>query len=229
MELGVSVHSFKALKGQIDKILRKLVRKLSFYYKFCNCVWYWIYVILHFPCRHHKNYWWPQHSPQIISQSKLGVFQLTGGLRKNYLTRERLQLAKIWKSRCSSPSCRGTFWHGLLGVQFILKLWMAYQMKALIQHYKIRMRIIGFKYLINEEFQFASPSTQRKLAVDRFIMSHLARHPELNLNLLIVVDSLNESPYQALIFILHTITFLSADYREKKAGRPKISSECVHS
>jgi hypothetical protein len=106
---------------------------------------------------------------------------------------------------------------------------MAYQMKALIQHYKIRMRIIGFKYLIGEEFQFASPSTQRKLAVDRFIMSHLARHPELNLNLLIVVDSLNESPYQALIFILHTITFLSADYREKKAGRPKISSECVHS
>ena len=32
-------------------------------------------------------------------------------------------------------------------------------MKNLTQHYKMRMSITEFKYLIGEEFKFASPST----------------------------------------------------------------------
>ena len=45
---------FKALKGQIDQNSLKLVLKLSFYYKLCNFVSYYIIrVILLFPCRHH--------------------------------------------------------------------------------------------------------------------------------------------------------------------------------
>ena len=59
-------------------------------------------------------------------------------------------------------------------------------------------RIAWFKYLIGEKFQFPGPSMQQKCAADRKILQHLARHPEINLNPLIMVDSLNESFYQLL-------------------------------
>ena len=37
-EFGVSTHSVKTLKGHIDQIRNKSVRKLSVYNKFCNSV-----------------------------------------------------------------------------------------------------------------------------------------------------------------------------------------------
>ena len=53
-------------------------------------------------------------------------------------------------------------------------------------------------YLIGEESQSASPSMQQQFAVDRTILRHLQGHPEVNLNLLAKIESLNESPYQAI-------------------------------
>ena len=53
-------------------------------------------------------------------------------------------------------------------------------------------------YRIDEEFHSAGPSMQQQFAVDRTILRHLQGHPEVNLNLLAKIDSLNESPYQAL-------------------------------
>ena len=45
-------------------------------------------------------------------------------------------------------------------------------MKALTQHYKMRIRITGIKYLIREEFKFAGPSMQQQSTVDRTINRH---------------------------------------------------------
>ena len=71
-------------------------------------------------------------------------------------------------------------------------------MKALTQCYKMHIHITVFKYLIVDEYLFAGPFMQHQRAVDRTIMRHLARHPELNFNPLIMADSLNESSFQAL-------------------------------
>ena len=38
--------------------------------------------------------------------------------------------------------------------------------KALTQHYKMRILIIGLKYLIGEEFKFAGASMQQQSTVD---------------------------------------------------------------
>jgi hypothetical protein len=38
--------------------------------------------------------------------------------------------------------------------------------KALTQHYKMRIRITGLKYLISEEFNLAGPSIQKQSTVD---------------------------------------------------------------
>ena len=84
---------------------------------------------------------------------------------------------------------------------FILEKWIARQTRALTQHYKMRIRITGFKYLFVEEYLFAGPSMQQQRAVDRTMMRHLARHLELNLSQLIMVDSLNESPNQVLQYL----------------------------
>jgi hypothetical protein len=62
----------------------------------------------------------------------------------------------------------------------------------------MHIRVTGFKYLIVEENLFQGPSMQQQRAVDRTMANHLARHPELNLSRLIMVDSLNERPYQVL-------------------------------
>lgn len=52
---------------------------------------------------------------------------------------------------------------------FILEQWIACQTRALTQHYKMRIRITGFKYLFVEEYLFAGPSVQQQRAgaVDR--------------------------------------------------------------
>ena len=84
---------------------------------------------------------------------------------------------------------------------FILEKWIARQTRALTQYYKMRIRITGFKYLFVEEYLFAGPSMQQQRAVDRTMMRHLARHLELNLSQLIMVDSLNESPNQVLQYL----------------------------
>ena len=39
-------------------------------------------------------------------------------------------------------------------------------MKALTQHYKMRIHITGLKYLLSEEFKFAGPSMQQQCTVD---------------------------------------------------------------
>ncbi len=80
---------------------------------------------------------------------------------------------------------------------FILEKWIVRQTRALTQHYKMRIRITGFKYLFVEEYLFAGPSMQQQRAVDRTMMRHL----ELNLSQLIMFDSLNESPNQVLQYL----------------------------
>ena len=62
----------------------------------------------------------------------------------------------------------------------------------------MRMRITGLNHLIGEEFQSAALFMQPQCAVERARVRHLARHPEVNSNLLTMVDILNESPNQAL-------------------------------
>ena len=60
----------------------------------------------------------------------------------------------------------------------------------------MRIRIIGLKYLIGEEFKFAGPSMQQQSTVDWTIMRHQARPWELNLIWWIMVYILNDCPYQ---------------------------------
>ena len=45
---------------------------------------------------------------------------------------------------------------------FILKKRIACQRRALNQHYKMHIRITGFKYLIVEEYLFEDPSMQQQ-------------------------------------------------------------------
>ena len=49
-----------------------------------------------------------------------------------------------------------------------------------------------------KKFQSAALFMQPQCAVDRARVRHLVRHPEVNLNLLTMIDILNESPHQAL-------------------------------
>ena len=64
------------------------------------------------------------------------------------------------------------------------------------------------KYQIVDEYLFAGPFMQHQRGVDRTKMIHLARHPELNLNPLIMVDSLNERYFQILKYVSTHVTFL---------------------
>ncbi len=64
---------------------------------------------------------------------------------------------------------------------FIQEKWIACQMRALTEHYKMHIQITGFKYLIIEEYLFEGPSMQQQQrAVDRTIMSTQA--PPSNAN-----------------------------------------------
>ena len=71
-------------------------------------------------------------------------------------------------------------------------------MKALTKPFKMRMSITGLNYLIRDELEPVALFMQPQCAVERARVRHLARHPEVNLNLLTMVDILNESPDQAL-------------------------------
>ncbi len=77
---------------------------------------------------------------------------MAGGLRKHFLTSGVSSVGQKYGKAPAAARRAVVLFDMAFGVQFILKLWMAYQMKALTQHYKMRMRIIGFKYLIGEEF-----------------------------------------------------------------------------
>jgi hypothetical protein len=97
-------------------------------------------------------------------------------------------------------------------------------MKALTQCYKMHIHITVFKYLIVDEYLFAGPSMQQQRGVDRTKMRHLAKHPELNLNPLIMDDSLNESSFQILEYV-STHFYLSLSRSSSNKGRrPKASS-----
>jgi len=80
-------------------------------------------------------------------------------------------------------------------------------MKALTKYFKMRMRITGLNGLMVEESQSAAPSMQPQCAVDRARVQHLARHLEVSLNLLTMIDILNESPNQVLQYS-HTYSYL---------------------
>ena len=71
-------------------------------------------------------------------------------------------------------------------------------MKALTKYFKMRMRITGLNDLMVEESQSAAQSMQPQCAVDRARVQHLARHFEVSLNRLTMIDILNESPNQVL-------------------------------
>lgn len=127
-------------------------------------------------------------------------------------------MAKIRKSPCSSNTCRRVIRHDLLRPNSILKYWIACQMKALSQCYKMHTYFTVFKYLTVHEYLFAGPSMQQQRGVDRTKMRHLARHPELNLNPLIMVDSLNERSFQILEYV-STHFYLSLSRSSSNKGR----------
>ncbi len=82
----------------------------------------------------------------------------------------------------------------------------------------MHIRVSWFKYLIVEENLFQGPSMQQQRPVGRTMANHLARHPELNLSRLIMVDSLNESPYQVLQYLYrHSIPFF--EHNVEKEGQ----------
>ena len=71
----------------------------------------------------------------------------------------------------------------------------------------MRMRITGLNDLFVEEFQSSAQSMQPQCAVNRARVQHLARHIEVSLNRLTMIDILNESPNQVLQY-LHTLSHL---------------------
>ena len=77
-------------------------------------------------------------------------------------------------------------------------------MKALKKSFEMRVRVAGLSSLNGDEFLSAAPSMQPHGSVERARVRHLARHSEVNLNLLTIVDILNESPKQALTIHVHT-------------------------
>ena len=77
-------------------------------------------------------------------------------------------------------------------------------MKALKNSFEMRVRVAGLSSLNRDEFLSAAPSIQPHGSVERARVRHLARHPEVNFNLLTIVDILNESPKQALTIHVHT-------------------------
>ena len=93
----------------------------------------------------------------------------------------------------------------------------------------MHIRVTGFKYLIVEENLFQGPSMkQQQRAVDRTMANHLVRHPELKLSRLIMVDSLNDSPYQVLQYSYrHSIPFFEHNV-EKEGKKAQIVVRTCH-
>ena len=82
---------------------------------------------------------------------------------------KRIQSAKIWKARAAASRAVVLYDTCPSESNFILEQWIACQTRALTQHYKIRIRITGSKFLFVEEYLFAGPSVQQQRAgaVDR--------------------------------------------------------------
>ena len=91
-------------------------------------------------------------------------------------------------------------------------------MKAPTKPFKMRMRITGLNCLIADEFQSAASFMQPQFAVERARVRHQARHSEVNLNVLTMVDILNESPDQALQHS-HTHLYLLMSRSSYNKGR----------
>ena len=89
-----------------------------------------------------------------------------------------------------------TTWHP--ESNFVLTQLIACQIKAQTKHFKMRARVAGLSSKNVDEFLSAAPSMQPQCLVERARVRHLARHPEVNLNLLTMVGILNKSPNQAL-------------------------------
>ncbi len=83
----------------------------------------------------------------------------------------------------------------------ILKQWIECQMKAQTKPFKMRARVAGLSSKNVDEFLSAAPSMQPQCLVERARVRHLARRPEVNLNIFTMVDILNKSPNQALHYL----------------------------
>jgi len=101
-------------------------------------------------------------------------------------------------------------------------------MKALTKPFKMRMRITCLNYFIGDELQYAALFMQPQCAVDRARVRHLARHPEVNLNLLTMIDILNESPDQALQYSRKHFYLLMSRSSYNKGRKVKPASTNVH-
>ena len=75
-------------------------------------------------------------------------------------------------------------------------------MKALTNYFNMRMRITGLNDLIVEESRSAAQSMQPQCAVDRARVQHRARHIEVSLNRLTMIDILNYSSRLELTFVI---------------------------
>ena len=80
-------------------------------------------------------------------------------------------------------------------------------MKAKTKSFKMRVRVAGLSSKNVDEFLSEAPFMQPQCSVERAKVGHLARYPEVNWNLLTMVDILNKSPTKPFTIHLHTYTF----------------------
>ena len=135
---------------------------------------------------------------KLLPMQNRESFAFKSGNRNHFWPREGLQLAKIRENACSSLWCCHDTQHDLRSPISLWNWWIACQMKALTYPYKMRICITGIKYLIGKNFSVQVHPCSKSVQLTEAKCWYLARHPELNLNLLTTVDSLNESPYQNL-------------------------------
>ena len=153
---------------------------------------------------------------ETASYANRGYFNFKSGNRNQFWPREGLQLAKIRENACSSLWCCHDTKHDLRSPISLWNWWIACQMKALTYPHKKRIRITGFKYLIGKNFSVQVHPCSKSAQLTEPKYWYLARHPELNLNPLIMADSLNESSFQVLQYIsLHFHLSLSRSSSNK--------------
>lgn len=160
--------------------------------RYCLCSYYFLLfdISLYFL--------WPNKHMETAAGANRGYFTFKSGNRNHFWPREGLQLAKIRENACSSLWCCHDTQHDLRSPISLWNWWIACQMKALTYPYKMRICITGIKYLIGKNFSVQVHPCSKSVQLTEPKCWYLARHPELNLNLLTTVDSLNESPYQNL-------------------------------
>ena len=132
---------------------------------------------------------------ETASYANRGYFTFKSGNRNHFWPREGLQLAKIRENACSSLWCCHDTQHDLRSPISLWNWWIACQMKAQTYPYKMRICITGIRYLIRKNFSVQVHPCSKSVQLTEPKCWYLARHPELNLNLITTVDSLNESPY----------------------------------